>query len=46
MPPKDTHDISGRLNDDDYVAQLLAQDAKKSSLKYSDLGMQAYMPKR
>lgn len=47
MPPKGSHDINGRSNDDDdYVAQLLAQDAKKSSQKYSAVGMQAYMPKR
>lgn len=49
MPPKGSNDINARPNvndDDDYVAQLLAQDAKNSSLKYSALGLQAYMPKR
>lgn len=44
MSPKGNHDDS--KDDDDYVAQLLAQDAKNSSLKYSAVGMQAYMPKR
>jgi hypothetical protein len=48
MHPTGTHHSNGRSNydDDDYVAKLLAQDAKNSSLKYSAMGMQAYMPKR
>lgn len=34
------------LNDDDYVASLLAKDARDSSLRYSTLGLQALLPKR
>ncbi|KAK2805594.1 hypothetical protein FQN50_006109 [Emmonsiellopsis sp. PD_5] len=33
-------------HDDEYVAQLLAKDARESSLRYSTLGMNAFMPKR
>ncbi|KAE8374427.1 hypothetical protein BDV26DRAFT_270030 [Aspergillus bertholletiae] len=45
MPPN-TGRANGNLDDDDYVAQVLANEAKDSSLKYSALGMGAYMPKR
>ncbi|GAD92309.1 predicted protein [Paecilomyces variotii No. 5] len=38
--------IDDPTDSDDYVAQLLAKDARDSSLKYSALGMQAYMPRR
>lgn len=31
---------------DDYVAQLLASEAKDKSLKYSSIGLQAYLPRR
>lgn len=31
---------------DDYVANLLAKDAKDISIKYSALGLQALLPKR
>ena len=31
---------------DDYVASLLAKDAKDSSIKYSALGLQALLPRR
>lgn len=31
---------------DDYVANLLAKDAKDSTTKYSALGLQASLPKR
>ncbi|KAL4975155.1 hypothetical protein BDW66DRAFT_74044 [Aspergillus desertorum] len=31
---------------DDYVAQVLAKEAQNSSMKYSALGMEAYMPAR
>ncbi|OXV08149.1 hypothetical protein Egran_04086 [Elaphomyces granulatus] len=31
-------------SNDDYVAQILANDARDSSLKYSTLGMEAYLP--
>jgi hypothetical protein len=33
-------------SNDDYVAQILANDARDSSLKYSTLGMEAYLPQR
>ncbi|KJK67859.1 hypothetical protein P875_00108885 [Aspergillus parasiticus SU-1] len=44
MPPN-TGRANGSLDDDDYVAQVLANEARDSSLKYSALGMGAYMPK-
>ncbi|PIG83724.1 hypothetical protein AARAC_007565, partial [Aspergillus arachidicola] len=44
MPPN-TGRANGSLDDDDYVAQVLANEARDSSLKYSTLGMGAYMPK-
>ncbi|KAL9033101.1 MAG: hypothetical protein Q9214_007669, partial [Letrouitia sp. 1 TL-2023] len=31
---------------DDYVAQLLTEDAKESSIKYSSYGLRAFLPKR
>jgi hypothetical protein len=31
---------------DDYVASLLAKDAKESSIKYSALGLEAFLPSR
>lgn len=31
---------------DDYVASLLAKDAKESSIKYSAMGLQAFLPQR
>ncbi|KAL8905038.1 MAG: hypothetical protein Q9171_006827 [Xanthocarpia ochracea] len=31
---------------DDYVAQLLAKDAKDRTIKYSSYGLQAILPKR
>jgi hypothetical protein len=34
------------LDEDGFIAQLLAKDARESSLKYSALGMQAFIPKR
>ncbi|KAJ5967844.1 hypothetical protein N7501_004092 [Penicillium viridicatum] len=32
--------------DDDYVAQILAKEAKESSIKYASQGMSAFMPSR
>lgn len=34
------------LSNDDYVAELLAKDARATSIKYSALGLDAYAPKR
>ncbi|KIV80744.1 hypothetical protein PV11_08226 [Exophiala sideris] len=34
------------FDDDEYVAKLLAEDARKSSLKYATMGMSALVPKR
>jgi hypothetical protein len=34
------------VNDDEYVAKLLAQDAKKASKTYDLVGMDAFNPKR
>ncbi|KAL5358115.1 hypothetical protein BJX96DRAFT_145939 [Aspergillus floccosus] len=45
MPPNMGSAI-GDLSNDDYVAQVLAREARDSSLKYSAQGMGAYMPKR
>ena len=36
----------GDINDDEYVARLLAKDARESSIKYSAVGLPAYYPKR
>jgi hypothetical protein len=36
----------GDLNDDKYVAELLAEDARKSSIRYASMGMSALLPKR
>ena len=35
------HDLA-----DDYVAELLKQDAKASSIRYSALGLEAFLPRR
>jgi hypothetical protein len=34
------------LDDDEYVANLLKEDAKKTAKQYSLLGMDAFLPKR
>lgn len=34
------------FDDDEYVAKLLAEDARKSSVKYATVGMSALVPKR
>jgi hypothetical protein len=34
------------LDDDEYVAKLLAEDAKKSSLRYAQQGLSALLPRR
>jgi len=36
----------GDLDDDKYIAELLAEDARKSSLRYAAVGMSALLPKR
>ncbi|RAK87006.1 hypothetical protein BO79DRAFT_198303 [Aspergillus costaricaensis CBS 115574] len=45
MPPN-TGNAIGDPSDDAYVAQVLAREARDSSLKYSAHGLEAYMPKR
>ncbi|KAL4805548.1 hypothetical protein BDV18DRAFT_141242 [Aspergillus unguis] len=45
MPPGLGKSI-GDPDSDDYVAQVLAKEARDSSMKYSSLGMEAYMPAR
>ncbi|PYH94102.1 hypothetical protein BO71DRAFT_380158 [Aspergillus ellipticus CBS 707.79] len=45
MPPNTTK-TTGDPGNDDYVAQVLAREARDSSLKYSAHGLAAYMPKR
>lgn len=34
------------IMDDEYVAQILAKEAKESSIKYASQGMSAFMPSR
>ncbi|OJJ34140.1 hypothetical protein ASPWEDRAFT_157674 [Aspergillus wentii DTO 134E9] len=45
MPPNYGRAI-GDPSDDDYVAQVLANEARDSSIKYSTEGLGAYVPKR
>lgn len=45
MPPNARSAI-GDVDSDDYVAQVLAGEARDSSLRYSAQGLGAYMPKR
>ncbi|OJJ43486.1 hypothetical protein ASPZODRAFT_123841 [Penicilliopsis zonata CBS 506.65] len=45
MPPL-LGEAMGDLSDDDYVARLLASEARENSLKYSSRGLEAYMPQR
>lgn len=44
MPLEDI--IDDPTTNDEYVAQLLASEAKDTSLKYSALGLDAYLPRR
>jgi hypothetical protein len=37
---------TGNFDDDEYVARLLAEDARKSSIRYASMGMSALLPKR
>ncbi len=39
-------DLGRDLKDDEYVAELLAKEAKEASKKYSEQGLQALLPKR
>lgn len=34
------------IHSDDYIAKLLAEDAKNSSMRYSSMGLSALLPKR
>lgn len=34
------------IQSDEYVAKLLAEDARNSSIKYSSMGLSALLPKR
>ena len=43
MPP--TGGVADFSNDD-YVAQILAKEARENSLKYPTQGLEVYMPKR
>lgn len=45
MPPLGEA-IDDPTSNDEYVAQLLARDARDRSLKYSALGLEAYLPRR
>jgi hypothetical protein len=38
--------MGDHLDDDDYVANLLKEDAKKANESASVIGMRAYMPQR
>jgi len=46
MPENKGAAAANAPDEDEYIAQLLAKDARDSSLKYSAVGMQAFMPKR
>ncbi|KAL4821020.1 hypothetical protein BDW67DRAFT_76306 [Aspergillus spinulosporus] len=46
MMPLKLGKIIGDPDNDNYVAEVLAKEARDSSLKYSTLGMEAYMPAR
>lgn len=35
-----------KLNDDDYVANLLKEDAKKTAKQYKMVGLDAFLPQR
>jgi hypothetical protein len=37
---------SGNLDDDDYVASLLKQDARNAAKKYEMVGLDAFLPSR
>jgi hypothetical protein len=37
---------SKELDSDEYIANLLAKDARDSSIKYSSMGLSALLPKR
>ena len=45
MPPLGEA-IGDASDNDEYVAQLLAKEARESSIKYSTQGIGAYLPKR
>ena len=45
MPPRPGGSI-GDLSNDDYVAQVLASEARDNSVKYTSEGLGAYMPKK
>ena len=45
MPPRPGGAI-GDLSNDDYVAQVLANEARDNSAKYTSEGLGAYMPKK
>lgn len=38
--------MASRIHDDDYVANLLKQDAKNATKKYELVGIDAFNPKR
>jgi hypothetical protein len=38
--------MTGNIEDDEYVASLLKQDAKNASKKYDLVGIDAFNPKR
>lgn len=41
-----THTMAGPVDDDEYVASLLKQDAQNAKKKYELLGIDAFNPKR
>jgi hypothetical protein len=46
MPPTLGEAIDDPTSNDEHVAQLLSREARDKSLKYSALGLQAYLPRR
>lgn len=45
MPPR-PGGAMGDLSNDDYVAQVLASEARDNSVKYTSEGLGAYIPKK
>jgi hypothetical protein len=41
-----THTMAGTVDDDEYVASLLKQDAQNAKKKYELVGIDAFNPKR
>jgi hypothetical protein len=45
-PPPTQHAMTGNIEDDEYVASVLKQDAKNATKKYDLVGIDAFNPRR